>query len=354
VNLIGEHTDYNDGFVLPAAIDRHIVIAARPRADRIVRLHAADMGESARFDLDDIRPDTGRRWSNYERGVAWALQSAGYVLQGMDAVVAGDVPIASGLSSSAAIEVATAFAFQTLGGLNLDGVQRALLCQKAENEFVGMRCGIMDQYIISLGRRDHALLIDCRNLEYRLVPIPAGLSLVICDTQKRRGLVDSEYNTRRLECEAGARALGVPALRDVSVETFETRQAELPEVTRRRCRHVVSENQRVLDAVGALEAGDLDRFGTLMNASHVSLRDDYEVSCAELDAMVEAAWRQPGVLGARMTGAGFGGCTVNLVTNEAAEAFQRHVASDYTWATGLEPRIYRCAAEDGVRLLRRT
>ncbi len=353
VNLIGEHTDYNDGFVLPAAIDRHIVIAARPRADRVVRLHAADMGESARFDLDDIRPDTGRRWSNYERGVAWALQGAGYTLQGMDAVVAGDVPVASGLSSSAAIEVATAFAFQTLGDLALDGVKRALLCQKAENEFVGMRCGIMDQYIISLGRRDHALLIDCRSLEYKLVPVPAGVSLVICDTQKRRGLVDSEYNTRRNECEAGARALGVPALRDVSVETFEARQEELGPVTRKRCRHVVTENQRVLDAVDALGAGDLERFGALMNASHVSLRDDYEVSCAELDAMVEAAWRQPGVLGARMTGAGFGGCTVNLVRDEAAETFQHSVAREYTDATGLEPRIYVCAAEDGVRLLRR-
>ena len=353
VNLIGEHTDYNDGFVLPAAIDRHIVIAARPRADRIVRLYAADMGEVAQFSLDDIQPDTGRRWSNYERGVAWALQGAGYTLQGMDAVVGGDVPVASGLSSSAAIEVATAFTFQTLSDLDLDGVQRALLCQKAENEFVGMRCGIMDQYIISLGRRDHALLIDCRSLEYKLVPVPAGVSLVICDTQKRRGLVDSEYNTRRNECEAGARALGVRALRDVSVETFEARQEELPAVMRKRCRHVVTENQRVMDAVDALGVGDLERFGALMNASHVSLRDDYEVSCAELDAMVEAARRQPGVLGARMTGAGFGGCTVNLVQDEAAEAFQNNVAREYTQATGLEPRIYVCAAEDGVRLLRR-
>lgn len=355
VNLIGEHTDYNDGFVLPAAIDRHVVIAARPRADRIVRLHAADIGAaggaSSEFELSDIRPDARQRWSNYERGVAWALQGAGHVLTGMEAAVAGDVPIASGLSSSAAIEVATAFAFQTLGGLELDGVQRALLCQKAENDFVGMRCGIMDQYIISLGRRDHALLIDCRSLEYRLVPIPAGVRLVICDTQKRRGLVDSEYNTRRQECEAGARALGVPALRDVSVETFAARQGELGEVTRRRCRHVITENARVLEAVEALGAGDLARCGALMNASHVSLRNDYEVSCAELDAMVEAAWRQPGVVGARMTGAGFGGCTVNLVEDGAVEAFQHDVAQAYTRATGLEPRIDVCAAEDGVRLL---
>ena len=351
VNLIGEHTDYNDGFVLPAAIDRHVVMAARPRADRNVRLHAADMGESAEFDLDDISSDEVCRWSNYERGVAWALQGAGYVLQGMDAVVAGDVPVASGLSSSAAVEVATAFAFQTLSDLNLDGVQRALLCQKAENEFVGMRCGIMDQYIISLGRRDHALLIDCRSLEYRVVPVPAGMSLVTCDTQKRRGLVDSEYNTRRNECEAGARALGVPALRDVSVATFEARQGELAEVTRKRCRHVITENQRVMDAVAALEAGDLGRFGALMNASHVSLRDDYEVSCAELDAMVEAAWRQPGVLGARMTGAGFGGCTVNLVEDGAIEAFLARVPAEYQQRTGLEARVYVSRAEQGVRTL---
>jgi len=360
VNLIGEHTDYNDGFVLPAAIDRHVVIAARPRPDRIVRLHAADIGAagaSSTFNLADIRPDTEQRWSNYERGVAWALQGAdqgggaAYTLVGMDAAIAGDVPIGSGLSSSAAVEVATAQAFQTLSGIDLDGVQRALLCQKAENEFVGMRCGIMDQYIISLGRRDHALLIDCRSLEYRLVPIPSGVRLVICDTNKRRGLVDSEYNTRRDECEAGARALGVPALRDVSVEQFGVREAGLPEVTRRRCRHVITENARVLEAVVALEAGQLARCGELMNASHVSLRDDYEVSCIELDAMVEAAWRQPGVFGARMTGAGFGGCTVNLVEEGAVEAFRRDVARAYTRATGLEPSIYVCAAEDGVRLL---
>jgi galactokinase len=348
VNLIGEHTDYNDGFVLPAAIDRHIFIGFRPRADRQVRLHAADFDSDAQFSLDDIHYDREHTWSNYERGVAWVLQQAGFGLVGMDAVIAGDVPVASGLSSSAAIEVATAYAFQLLGDLALDGVKRALLCQKAENEFVGMRCGIMDQYIISLGKRGHALLIDCRSLEYRLVPIPGGCSLIVCDTKKRRGLVDSEYNTRRQECEAGARALGLKALRDITPVEFERRQDLLEATTRKRCRHVVTENQRVLDAVEALSAGDPGRFGQLMNASHLSLRDDYQVSCRELDRMVEAAWKQEGVLGARMTGAGFGGCTVNLVRHGTEDSFKRQVAQEYTEVTGLTPEIYVCAAEDGV------
>jgi len=351
VNLIGEHTDYNDGFVLPVAIDRHVLVAARPRDDRAVHLHALDFSEGARFVLDDIRLDAAHPWSNYERGVAWALQEAGHALRGMDAVIVGDVPIAAGLSSSAAVEVATARCFEEAGGYLLDGVERALLCQRAENEFVGMRCGIMDQYVISLGRREHALLIDCRSLEFRLVSLPPGCSLVVCDTAKRRGLVDSEYNTRREECEAGARMLGVRALRDIDLEDFLARQGELPEPIRRRCRHVVSENQRVLNAVEAAGSGDLVHFGSLMNASHRSLRDDYEVSCAELDAMVEAAWEQEGVLGARMTGAGFGGCTVNLVEDDAVAGFCRSVPRTYQEATGLEPHVYVCLAEDGVRLI---
>jgi len=352
VNLIGEHTDYNDGFVLPAAIDRHILVAVAPREDRAVRLYAADFDEMAAFGLDDLHSDADQAWSNYERGVAWALQEAHHALGGMDAVITGDVPIASGLSSSAAVEVATAHCFEVASGFELDGVERALLCQKAENEFVGMRCGIMDQYVISLGRREHALLIDCRSLESRPVSLPMGYSLVVCDTAKRRGLVGSEYNTRRQECETGARLLGLQALRDIGPEEFMVRQAELSEVIRKRCRHVVTENRRVLDAVEALRSGDLVRFGSLMNASHLSLRDDYEVSCPELDAMVEAAWRQEGVVGARMTGAGFGGCTVNLVALQAAEAFRHHVAQEYTQAIGLVPQVYICAAEERVRLLK--
>ncbi|NLG27714.1 MAG: galactokinase [Chloroflexi bacterium] len=351
VNLIGEHTDYNDGFVLPAAIDRHVVIAAAPRSDRRVRVLAADLGRTSTFGLDELHPEETERWSNYTRGVAWALQDAGYTLPGLDLVLTSDVPIASGLSSSAAIEVAVAYTFQVLGNLQMDGVQRALLSQKAENEFVGMRCGIMDQFIISLGQRDNALLIDCRSLEYQLVPIPAGCSLVICDTRKRRGLVDSEYNTRRSECERGAALLGVRALRDVTPAELERRADELPATTLRRCRHVVTENQRVLDAVAALGAGDLARVGALMDSSHVSLRDDYQVSCAELDAMVEAAGRQEGVLGARMTGAGFGGCTVNLVRSALTETFVANVPGLYKAMTGLDPELYVCTAEAGVRLL---
>ncbi len=349
VNLIGEHTDYNEGFVLPAAIDRHVLLACRPRHDRQVRLYAADFSAASAFSLDDIRPDEAQRWSNYERGVTLMLQQAGHQIGGADAAITGDVPIGAGLSSSAAVEVATAYVFQQLYALPLSRVELAVLCQKAENEFVGMRCGIMDQYISALGQRDHALLIDCRSLEYELVPIPGDVAIIVCDTKVQRGLVDSEYNARRRECEAGARLLGVPALRDIDPETFARRAHELPEVTRRRCRHVVHEYQRVLDSVAALRAGDLAAFGALMYDSHVSLRDDYEVSCRQLDVMVEAARRVKGVYGARMTGAGFGGCTVNLVDAGQAETFRRQVAAEYTRLTGLSPSIYVCAAEDGAR-----
>jgi len=353
VNLIGEHTDYNDGFVLPAAIDRHVVLAISPREDRTVRLYAADFSKTAEFALDDIQPDADQRWSNYERGVAWALQGAGHELRGMDVAISSDVPIASGLSSSAALEMATARAFEVASGLTLDGVTRALLGQKAENEFVGMRCGIMDQYIISLGQRDHALLIDCRSLEYQLVSLPSGYSLVICDTKKRRGLVDSEYNTRRQECEEGARILGVPALRDVDVDTFAERADALPPIVRQRCKHIVTENQRVMDAVQALGEGNVGTFGRLMDASHASLRDDYQVSCHELDVMVEIASRQEGVVGSRMTGAGFGGCTITLVESDAdaIERFRANVQGTYAEQTGLQPEIYVCRAEQGVHVL---
>lgn len=351
VNLIGEHTDYNDGFVLPAAIDRHVLMGISPRADREVRLVAANLGARARFGLGEIAHDGAQRWSEYQRGVAWALQEAGHTLRGMNAVLASDVPIGSGLSSSAAIEVAMAYAFQLVSDLQLSGVERALLCQKAENQFVGMNCGIMDQYIVSLGKRGHALLIDCRSLEYTLVPVPVGCDVVICDTKKRRGLVDSEYNRRRQECEQGAALLGVRALRDVSVETFAARQNELDGTTRMRCRHVITENQRTLDAVEAFGRGDLARCGELMNASHASLRDDYQVSCRELDIMVEAAQGQPGALGARMTGAGFGGCTVSLVRSEHTPRFVDQVARTYHQATGVVPDVYVCQAEDGVRRL---
>jgi len=351
VNLIGEHTDYNDGFVLPAAIDRHVVIGLRPRNDRQVQVHAADFGDTATFSLDHLVRTQHQSWANYVKGVAWALMGDGFGLNGFDAALASDVPVASGLSSSAALEVGFACAFQTLSGFELDGVRRALLCQKAENLFVGMNCGIMDQYIVSLGKAGHALLIDCRSLGYELAPLPAGVSLVICNTRKKRGLVDSEYNTRRAECERGAEVLGVKALRDVTPEQLEARQGELDPVTYRRCRHVVTENNRTLQAVEAMRGGDLARLGELMNASHISLRDDYQVSCFELDMMVEAAWEQPGVYGARMTGAGFGGCAIALVDNEQAEPFAAQVAALYKQNTGLDGEIYICRADDGVHVL---
>ena len=353
VNLIGEHTDYNDGFVLPVAIDRQVVVAAAPRSDRTVHLYALDFEAQSTFSLDDIRHDEEQRWSNYQRGVAWTLQEEGVGLVGLEAVITSDVPIASGLSSSAAVEVSMATAWQLLSEFELDPVRLALLCQKAENQFVGANCGIMDQFISVLGRRDQALLIDCRSLGYWLVPMPRGAAIIVADTMKRRGLVDSEYNARRRECEEGARLLGehipsVRALRDVTPEQFAQHAEKLPSVIRQRCRHVISENARVEGAVAALEVGDLVSFGELMIASHQSLRDDYQVSCQELDVMVEAALRIEGVYGSRMTGAGFGGCTVSLVTEEAVPAFREQVAAEYEATIGVQPQIYACRASDGA------
>lgn len=362
VNLIGEHTDYNDGFVLPVAIDREVRVAARRRSDGEVRLFAASFGRRSRFDIADIGHDPRERWSHYERGVAVMLQGAGYALGGFDAVVEGEVPSGAGLSSSAAVEVATATALKALFEIDLDPVRLALLCQKAENEFVGVACGIMDQFISALGREGHALFLDCRSLETRHVPVGAtgssagGVQIVVADTAVKRGLVDSEYNQRRAECQEAVRLLGerlpgIAALRDVSPEDFIRYGEALPPVVRRRARHVVTEDARVLESVAALSAGDLATFGRLMHQSHVSLRDDYEVTVPQLDVMVEAALAVPGVLGSRMTGAGFGGCTVSLVEDGAVERFLSEVPAAYRSQTGLEPRVYPCRVVDGARLL---
>ena len=353
VNLIGEHTDYNGGFVLPVAIDRWVVFAARARADDRVRLWSVDFEQASEFDLDDIAKDAASPWSNYVRGVLWVLGRKGFEFCGMDAAIVGDVPIGSGLSSSAAMEVATAVTLRALWQLPLPPVQLALLCQKAENEFVGMQCGIMDQFISTLGRQGHALWIDCRSLQYELAPLPAGHAIVVCDSMKRRGLVDSQYNARRQECEQGVQLLrqhlpNIRLLRDVTSADLERYGQELPPVVLKRCRHVVSEDERTLQAVAALRAGDVVEFGRLMHASHVSLRDDYEVSCAELDRIVELAQEAPGCLGARMTGAGFGGCTVNLVRAEAADGFARQVRECYEEATGQRPDVYVCQASEGA------
>ncbi len=352
VNLIGEHTDYNGGFVLPMAIDREARILARRRSDRTVRMVALDFNsaESA-FSLNDITHDTRQPWSNYVRGVAAFLQQRGAQLPGMDLLIHSNVPIGSGLSSSAALEVCAATGFQFMIGLSIGSADTARLCQRVENEFVGVNTGIMDQFISALAEEGHALLIDCRDLSYQNVPMPAGATIVVCDTLKRRGLVSSEYNTRRAECEQAARTLGVPLLRDLSITDLSRMERVLAPVVAKRARHVVTEDARVLAAVEAMRANDLGTLGRLMEESHASLRDDYEVSCPELDTMVEIARHQPGCLGARLTGAGFGGCTANLVKNEAISAFISSVGREYKAKSGLDAPIYVCHATAGANVL---
>lgn len=348
VNLIGEHTDYNDGFVLPTAIDHQIVIASRRRDDRQVNIFSLDFDQWDRFSLDDLSKSPDQTWSNYVRGVAWSLQEDGHKLTGMDAVIAGNVPIGAGLSSSAAMEVVTGYALLKLAGIEVDRVKLALAAQRAENDFVGMRCGIMDQYISCLGQADHALLIDCRDLGYKSVPLSPEAGVIIVDSNVHRGLVDNEYNTRRAECEEAAQHFGVPALRDVEEETFFARADELSPIVRRRAKHVITENARTLAAAKALQADDFETVGKLMNASHESMRDDFEISRRELDVLVKIAQDVEGVYGARLTGAGFGGCIVALATNEATKAVEKAVKAKYPAATGLEASIYICQASNGV------
>jgi len=352
VNLIGEHTDYNDGFVLPMAIDRQVLVAARQRTDGLVQLWSVDFGQGSAFPLDAFGQDPGAPWSNYVRGVVQVLQAQDLHLAGMDVVIAGDVPIGAGLSSSAALEVATAVTLRALNGLPLDDLQLALACQRAENEFVGMSCGIMDQLIAVRAKPGQALCIDCRSLETTAVMLPIGTEVFVCDTMKRRELVASEYNERRKECERGVSLLrqhlpGIRALRDVTGRDLEAFGTLLPTKVRQRCAHVVSENERVLSAVAALRAGNAAEFGALMNQSHHSLRYDYEVSCRELDLMAELAREHEACLGARMTGAGFGGCVVSL-TKADAERFGTSLARAYEAKTGLHPAVFACQAAGGA------
>ncbi len=353
VNLIGEHTDYNEGFVLPIAIDRAVWVVARPRPDRRVHLLAADFMEEAAFSLDELRPGGVRGWAAYPAGVAWALEEAGFRLPGLEGTVAGDVPIGSGLSSSAALEVAFAMAWMALGGDEVPRMELARLCQRAENEFVGVRCGIMDQMAALFGRRGHALLIDCRSLETRLVPLPAGAVVLVADSGVRRELAASAYNERRAQCEEAVRRLRerypeIRALRDVSPAQLEAARGVLPELIYRRARHVVTENERVLHAVAALERGDLSAFGELLNASHESLQRDYEVSIPELDVLVEAARSVPGVYGARLTGAGFGGSILAVVRREAVPAASEAIAHRYEARFGRRPARFAVTPDEGA------
>lgn len=357
VNLIGEHTDYNEGFVLPFAIDRAVWVAARPRSDRQVHLIAADFGEEARFALDGLAPGGVRGWAAYPAGVAWALEGAGMRLPGLEAAFAGDVPIASGLSSSAAVEVAFAVTWAALGGHEVPRLELARLCQRAENEFVGVRCGIMDQMAALFGRRGCALLMDCRSLETRPVPIPEEAVILVADSGVRRALAASAYNERRAQCEEAVRRLrarypGIRALRDVTPAQLEAARAELPEGIYRRARHVVTENERVMQAVAALARGDLQALGELLNASHESLRGDYEVSAPELDTLVEAARSVSGVYGARLTGAGFGGSILALVRREAVPAAGEAITRAYRDRFGRTPVWFVVTPDEGATVYR--
>ncbi|HZH03474.1 MAG TPA: galactokinase, partial [Myxococcaceae bacterium] len=356
VNLIGEHTDYNDGFVLPMALERATVIAAAPREDRRVEVVSSGHAPTA-FDLDAQWGGTQHAWTDYVEGVARVLESAGHRLRGANLMVESDVPSGAGLSSSAALEISVGQALLSLSGIPVDAKALALWGQKAEHQYVGMLCGVMDQFIVALGKAAHALLIDCRSLEAR--PVPLDLSrhaVVVCDSGVKHQLASSEYNLRRAECEKGVELLrpvmpAIRALRDVSPQAFEEHQKLLPDVVRRRVRHVVTENARTLAAAQALEGGKPELFGELMAQSHASLRDDYQVSCDELDVLVELASALPQVLGARMTGGGFGGCTVNLVNAGGAEEMQRKVAEGYQRRFGRIPATFITRAGDGAREL---
>jgi galactokinase len=356
VNLIGEHTDYNDGFVLPAAIEFYCWLAVGPRQDHKLVVYSDEFRNQVEVELSggSLRPS--RTWSDYSIGVAAQLQKAGFKLSGANLLIHGEVPIGAGLSSSASIGVATALALAEESGLSVGPTQLARICQQAENEFVGMRCGIMDQFISMYGRANHALMLDCRSLQFEFVSIPESVRLVICNTGVKHQLAGGEYNRRREECEEAVRSLarvlpGIRALRDVSREQLDGHRGLLSEVAYKRALHVVTENERVLNGMEALRTGDLPRFGEYMAESHRSLRDLFEVSCAELDLMVELANQQDGVYGARMTGGGFGGATINLVDAQRATAFAEAVAKAYRDKTGIACATYVCMPADGASLV---
>lgn len=377
VNLIGEHVDYNDGLVLPVAIDREVRIAASVCSSQLASITSIDFDQAATFRISELAPNSSDGWiafptprapdmagadapdwAAYPAGVAWSLRDAGYALNGIDAVFTSMVPIGAGLSSSAAVEVAFAKTWQHLGDLDLAPAKLATLCQRAENEYVGVQCGIMDQMISALGRAGHALLLDCRDLSSQHVPLPEGYAIVICNTRVERSLAASAYNERRAQCEEAVRILSrydasIHALRDVTPEFLMQHADDLSNVVLKRAQHVVGEIARVRYAVQALQDGRIDRLGQAMRASHESLRDLYEVSSPELDAMVDAAHDLDvmQVVGARLTGAGFGGCAVSIVREDAVERFLNEVPARYTDATGIEPEIYVCAAADGASVI---
>ncbi|MBI5951135.1 MAG: galactokinase [Chloroflexi bacterium] len=350
VNLIGEHTDYNDGFVLPMAIDRAVWMALTPRTDLTVRIRSLDLEVDSAFDLHSLTKGEG--WIEYIKGVAFELQKDGYDLRGFNAVMTGDVPRGAGLSSSAAVELATARAFASASGFDWDAAHMARVSQKAENQWVGVNCGIMDQMASAATREGYALFLDCRTLEYQHAPLPENTAVVILDTSTRRGLVDSAYNERRSQCEEAARWFGAKALRDVSVDDLK-KGSGLSEVVMKRARHIVTENARVLEAVQMMKADNVKRLGDLFNASHASLRDDFEVTNEALNQIVECAQEQSSCYGARMTGAGFGGCAVALVKEKDAREFTDAVAVAYKRKSGLDASVYVCKASAGAGVIER-
>ncbi|MGH9717169.1 MAG: galactokinase [Candidatus Acidiferrales bacterium] len=353
VNLIGEHTDYNDGFVLPVAIDLSCFVTASLLSDSKIVVRSENYEGVAEFRSDGTGISRSGCWFDYPKGVALLLAQSGYRLRGTGIYIRSEVPVGAGLSSSAALEVATGYALLDLAEYAIDRTRLALLCQRAENEFVGARCGVMDQFIACHGQDGQALLLDCRSLEYHPIPLVANLDLVICNTMVKHDLSVTEYNLRRAECEEGVRLLAqvlpnIRALRDVTLEELDGFRKRLTERIYKRCRHVVTENARVLKAADALQSREIESLPTLMADSHRSLRDDFEVSCAELDLMVDIASKEKGVYGARMTGGGFGGCTINLVNSDDTLEFRQRISTQYFAATGRRPDIYVCSASRGV------
>ena len=354
VNLIGEHTDYAGGFVMPAAIDFATLAAISPREDDICAIYSANFDEHIQYASGALPEKGAHKWSDYPFGVLSILRGEGITLEGFSLSLFGDVPLGAGLSSSASIEVATMLALLALAGTTLPRPRMALLAQRAENEYVGANCGIMDQFIACCGARDHALLLDCRSLESKLAPIPPSIKLIICNTMVKHSHAGGEYNTRRSEVEQATATLRahrpeIALLRDATVADLETWGHEMPLNVLKRARHIITDSLRAQAAAAALEAGDLPKLGILMAEAHASYRDDFEASCPEADLMVELANRQPGLIGARLTGGGFGGCTVNLVEEHHAQAFIAAVGADYEKQTGIHPDIFLCRAADGAR-----
>lgn len=347
INLIGEHTDYNEGFVLPAAIDFATYVAGAPRHDRQVRVASLNFEHELDFDLDQPPITAGATWARYVQGVALILEREGYRLCGADLLIDSDVPVGAGLSSSAALEIATAFAMASLSEQKVDGMTLAKIGQAAEHEFAGVRSGIMDQFVSVHGQSGNALLLDCRSMEWTPIPI-SNARFVICNTKVKHDLAESEYNKRRAECEEAARLLGHASLRDVSLGEFERRAAELPAIPRKRAKHIISENQRVLDAVEALRLNHLEKLGQLIDESHESLQRDFEVSSDELNLMADLARGHQIVLGSRMMGGGFGGCTINILTSGDHADFMKKMSVDYRRETGIYPDIYECRIANGA------